>query len=509
MSANQTPVVFRGRTSEYFGIWIVNLLLSIITLGIYSAWAKVRRKKYFYNNTLIDGVGFDYHASPIAILKGRIIAFVLYLVFVFASGIHPAVSIVLSILLFIAIPWIIVRGLKFNARNSSHRGLRFDFDGKYGDAALIFLGFPLLFGSVIGLVIWGLVAFTSEMITALVAPLLVMAALAFYVPFIMQRQQKFMINHHKFGTTSFDMKAKIKDFFMIFLKLFLVLLAIGAIITGISAFFLKDTFSAFLPKTSQVSPPAYVQAASANAQDEGFMKVANTEPVNVENEVDAITAQATASDEMLTAEEQAELDAIESEPSSSADENLSDEDMLKDLGPEERAEYDKLMKEYEAQAGEYEEDVTSADGETAKVEDELEKALGPLAILLGGALGGFLVIGFMVLYLAIIFSFVAYIKSRVSNLVLNNTNLDHVSFHSNQRMRDLLWIYVSNALVLMFTMGFATPWAQIRLAKYRADHLSLVGETDWDKFVGEKKEAAKATGEEIADFFDVDLSFGF
>lgn len=498
MPANQTPVVFRGRTSEYFGIWIVNLLLSIITLGIYSAWAKVRRKKYFYNNTLIDGVGFDYHASPIAILKGRIIAFILYLVFVFTSGIHPAVSIVLSILLFIAIPWIIVRGLKFNARNSSHRGLRFDFDGKYGDAALIFLGFPLLFGAAIGLVIWGLVALTSEWVTALVAPLLVMAALAVYVPFIMQRQQQFMINHHKFGTTSFDMKAKIKDFFMIFLKLFLVVLAIGAIITGISAFFLKDTFGAFLPKTSQLAPPAYVQTTSAHAQDSGFIKVANTEPVPAQ-----------AAQDTLSAEEQAELSALENQASSSADENLSEENMLKDLNPEERAEYDRLMKEYEAQAGEYEEDVASPDDKTAKAEGELEKALGPMAILLGGAFGAFIVMGFMVLYLAIIFSFVAYIKSRVSNLVLNNTNLDHVSFHSHQRMRDLLWIYVSNTLVLMFTMGFATPWAQIRLAKYRADHLSLVGETDWDKFVGEKKEAAKATGEEIADFFDVDLSFGF
>ena len=63
----KTPVVFTGNAREYFGIWIVNLLLSILTLGIYSAWAKVRRKKYFYQHTLIDGAGFDYqlglHAS--------------------------------------------------------------------------------------------------------------------------------------------------------------------------------------------------------------------------------------------------------------------------------------------------------------------------------------------------------------------------------------------------------------------------------------------------------------
>ena len=41
----------------------------------------MRRKKYFYNSTLIDGVGFDYHANPIAILKGRIIAFILFVLY--------------------------------------------------------------------------------------------------------------------------------------------------------------------------------------------------------------------------------------------------------------------------------------------------------------------------------------------------------------------------------------------------------------------------------------------
>ena len=43
---------FTGNASEYFGIWIVNLLLSIVTFGIYTAWAKVRRLRYFYGNTL-------------------------------------------------------------------------------------------------------------------------------------------------------------------------------------------------------------------------------------------------------------------------------------------------------------------------------------------------------------------------------------------------------------------------------------------------------------------------
>ena len=69
---------FGGTGSEYFRIWVVNILLTVLTLGIYSAWAKVRRMQYFYRNTRLAGAGFDYHAEPLAILKGRIIAAMLF-----------------------------------------------------------------------------------------------------------------------------------------------------------------------------------------------------------------------------------------------------------------------------------------------------------------------------------------------------------------------------------------------------------------------------------------------
>ncbi len=67
---------FTGSGAEYFGIWIVNLLLTIVTLGIYSAWAKVRRLQYFYRHTEVAGSSFDFHGSPTRILIGRVIALV-------------------------------------------------------------------------------------------------------------------------------------------------------------------------------------------------------------------------------------------------------------------------------------------------------------------------------------------------------------------------------------------------------------------------------------------------
>ena len=64
------PFTFTGNTRDYFGIWIVNVLLTIVTLGVYSAWAKVRRQRYFYGNTWLAGSSFEYHAKPIKILVG-------------------------------------------------------------------------------------------------------------------------------------------------------------------------------------------------------------------------------------------------------------------------------------------------------------------------------------------------------------------------------------------------------------------------------------------------------
>ena len=68
-------ITFIGSASDYFGIWIVNVILSMGTIGIYSAWAKVKRETFFKNNTLIGETGFGYHATGSQIFKGRLIAF--------------------------------------------------------------------------------------------------------------------------------------------------------------------------------------------------------------------------------------------------------------------------------------------------------------------------------------------------------------------------------------------------------------------------------------------------
>lgn len=138
----QSTFEFEGSSGEYFRIWIVNLLLTIVTFGIYSAWAKVRRLRYFYGNTFIDGHNFDYHADPVRILIGRIIVFGGLFTVNILSNISPLFLLLLLPYL-AALPWIINQSIAFNAQVTSYRNVRFSFRGSYLPALGVFVLMPM------------------------------------------------------------------------------------------------------------------------------------------------------------------------------------------------------------------------------------------------------------------------------------------------------------------------------------------------------------------------------
>ena len=462
-----TPIVFQGKASEYFGIWIVNLLLSLVTLGVYSAWAKVRRKKYFYNNTLIDNVAFDYHANPIAILKGRIIAFILFALYVYGKGSSPILAAVLVLLFLLALPWLIMRGSLFNARNTSHRGLRFDFVGTVSKAARVYIGLPMLTIFTLGL-IW---------------------------PYIAHERSQFLMSNHRFGLSQFDMSRVVKQFYKVYLLIFIVpfigILAAIAIpayqtyvnkvkaaavphaalsIPNVQAFAPISTPMVLAANDAPAELPKVERVYSENAAAETAPDAAPQVSAPTDTAAEAIPAEPVAVDNA----QQATDSAIEAPSAMTADEEMKMQEEEKVL--------EEMMKKQDAES---------------KMKQWLSSPFGLLA-----SLGGLL------LYVFFIFGFLSYFQSRIHNLVWNNTTLDKLSFKSSLRARDFMWLYFTNMLAIMFTFGLATPWAQIRMARYRTSKLSIIGDVDFDQFVGEKKAEVKATGEEIADMFDVDLSFG-
>jgi uncharacterized membrane protein YjgN (DUF898 family) len=188
---------FTGSTKEYFRIWIVNLFFTLVTLGIYSAWAKVRKKRYFYGSTKVDGDSFDYFASPKAILKGRILAFAVFVTYALLGELYPKSHYVFWLIAFAALPWLVLRALSFNARNSAFRGLRFDFTATRKEAVRVYIGMVLV----------------------------VILTLGLALPWFMARVKQFILSHHALGTTQVGCEIPARTFYGIYIKATLLLLA--------------------------------------------------------------------------------------------------------------------------------------------------------------------------------------------------------------------------------------------------------------------------------------------
>ena len=92
------PVSFTGSGSEYFRIWIVNLLLTIVTLGLYHPWAKVRRLRYFYGNTHIGDHTLDFHGNPTRMLRGFLLLGALLLLYTVAGKVSPTAGLIAFVL---------------------------------------------------------------------------------------------------------------------------------------------------------------------------------------------------------------------------------------------------------------------------------------------------------------------------------------------------------------------------------------------------------------------------
>lgn len=204
-------IQFTGNASEYFRIWIVNLLLSVLTLGVYSAWASVRRKQYFYGNTLLQGSAFSYLGKPLAILKGRVIA-VLALGAVY--GLSRLIQFdLLSIVFMVALPYVFVKAVGFNTVNSAYRNMRFVFDIGEGEFKKVF---------------------KSLILPALLVPL----TLGIMYPNFLHKRRQLVVRSSAYGSTHFSFDATSSDYSKKYgnVVLYFILFLVGSLFTlGIGA----------------------------------------------------------------------------------------------------------------------------------------------------------------------------------------------------------------------------------------------------------------------------------
>ncbi|HEY6871829.1 MAG TPA: DUF898 family protein [Geobacteraceae bacterium] len=353
-SARTLDFAFTGTASEYFGIWIVNTLLKVVTLGIYSAWAKVRKRRYFYGNTLLDDVPFDYLADPFALFKGWLIGAGLFIVYTLGSRLHPALGSLFALLFFAGMPWLIVRSQVYNARNSSHRNIRFNFRANYHDAYLVFCGFVLLTPFTLGLLF----------------------------PYVVYRQKKFLVENSAYGQTPFSFEGNAREFYLLFAKAAAGFVA-AVLLLFLATALLSTPFAGFLTALSHGVKP---------------------------------------------------------------------------------------------------------DKESARM----------------AAVAAFV---FFILFMALFYLFGSvYLRTALANLTWNATRLGGERFQSTLRSRDMAWLYLSNAVAIPLSLGLLTPWASLRLTRYRLARLSIRTTGELEQIVAAPLEEVGPAGEEIGDILGIDVA---
>ncbi|GAB4424132.1 MAG: hypothetical protein OHK0011_04490 [Turneriella sp.] len=145
---NHLRISFSARGGEFFVLLVKNLFLTLITLGVYSFWARVNVQRYFYEHTNLAGGRFGWHATGkerfIAFLKASVIMAAIIGVNSLLVKLSPYLGMVLPIAIIILLPAIIVAQYRYRLARTSFNQIRFRFTGRAGNlAAIVFKGMLL------------------------------------------------------------------------------------------------------------------------------------------------------------------------------------------------------------------------------------------------------------------------------------------------------------------------------------------------------------------------------
>ena len=149
------PLEFTGSGGEYFRVWIVNVLLSIVTLGIYTPWARRRTAQYFYGHTLVAGSPLEFTAQQRKMVMGFVLLMLITIAYQLAvnTGQDTAVGLFLLSGALLA-PYIWASAMRFRLGATRWRGLRLQFTASWKEVyiaswpvfALALVWFCVFFG---------------------------------------------------------------------------------------------------------------------------------------------------------------------------------------------------------------------------------------------------------------------------------------------------------------------------------------------------------------------------
>lgn len=190
---------FKGDGGKLLGIYIVNFLLLILTLGMYYPWAKAKINRYIHSETELEGKPFVYHGTGkemfIGFLKSVGVIILLYATIgalvMFLGFLGAALAGLLIIVFFaMAIPYAVHGSMRYQTSRTSWNNVHWGYRGKLG-------------------------VFTQKF---LVGYFLTVITLGIYGAWYVQTLRKYIISNVRFGNVEFDYKGDGMTYLLMNLK---------------------------------------------------------------------------------------------------------------------------------------------------------------------------------------------------------------------------------------------------------------------------------------------------
>ncbi len=208
--------IFWGRGRTLFGIFIVNTFFTLLSLGLYSFWGRVRIRQFLSSQTSFAHTRFSYHGTPQELLKGWSKAFLVFglpyallsLVPLLWSQIPAWIPNALAGTMALCfIPVAVVGSHRYRLSRTSLGTIRFSFRGHVKEYMKIWV-----LGTVLTLLTAGI-----------------------YYPFFENARRKFLVAHSYFGNRPFTYSGTGSGLLRIYVKALAFSMLIVIALLGINA----------------------------------------------------------------------------------------------------------------------------------------------------------------------------------------------------------------------------------------------------------------------------------
>ena len=190
---------YHGNSSQFVLLFLKNLVLNLLTIGLYYPWGRVEILKFHSSATVLKDDNFNFNGNAKEVFNSFIMVYLIFIIcysLLLIATLNPGTTIQIYLLMFsyltfiIIFPFVLHGILKYRCDKTTWKGIQFTYLGIKSELFWKFI--------------------TGLLITFL--------TLGIYGPWFLTELRKYIISHLRFGNLSFEFQGDGAKLFWIQLK---------------------------------------------------------------------------------------------------------------------------------------------------------------------------------------------------------------------------------------------------------------------------------------------------